>query len=189
MLALGLASFQFFSYIHERWTEVNVDLPQVRSETPIFITPQLYVTKEILYKRSFISKERDLSSFVNGGEFTNRCFTRLEEKGCGDDRVKIRQFLYKHWKNKQRATFSYYWIGADVEGKSHFFIQPDENGKWKIIAVSEMYGLENYGMDNLEMRIYDSVKYKLAKKDDYSFEAGTKYLSLIDETGEENYAL
>jgi hypothetical protein len=37
MLALGLASVPFFTGLYEKWSEISVNLPQVESNTPIYI--------------------------------------------------------------------------------------------------------------------------------------------------------
>lgn len=40
MLALGLLSVSSFNGIHERWTEISVDLPQLKSANPIYAFPR-----------------------------------------------------------------------------------------------------------------------------------------------------
>ncbi|HEY0426560.1 MAG TPA: hypothetical protein VGC76_02020 [Pyrinomonadaceae bacterium] len=42
MFALGLASVSFFNSIYDKWTEIPVELPQVKSETPIIIFPRYF---------------------------------------------------------------------------------------------------------------------------------------------------
>ena len=41
-VALGLASTLFFGGIYEKWTEIFVELPQVRSDVPIYIFPRYF---------------------------------------------------------------------------------------------------------------------------------------------------
>ncbi|MBX7175094.1 MAG: hypothetical protein K1X72_29220 [Pyrinomonadaceae bacterium] len=184
MLALGLASARFFSFIYDQWTEIQVDLPQVNSETPIVIVTKPTLTKQFLYKQSFISKDRDLSQFDNAGEFTERCFSQDNSKECEKKKIEARQFLLNHWKEKKRATIKYYWSGADVEGEGYFFIEPDDNGRWRIIIIREYFGV-GFIDNNLSLFEATSMKYKRATKDDYPFETGTYYLSFIDKNGEE----
>ena len=40
MFALGLASVPFFNNLHEQWTEIPVELPGVKSEIPIYVSPK-----------------------------------------------------------------------------------------------------------------------------------------------------
>jgi hypothetical protein len=40
MLALGLASVPFFNGLYEKWTEIRVDVPQIKSVTPLYISPK-----------------------------------------------------------------------------------------------------------------------------------------------------
>lgn len=184
MLAFGLASFRFFSFVYESWTEVQIDLPQVRSETPIIIATKPTLTKQFLLKQSFIREDRDLSQFDNAGEFSKRCFLQDNSKECEKKKIEARKFLLNHWKEKKRATIRYYWSGADVEGECYFFIEPDDNGRWRIIIVREFFGI-GFMDNNLNLFEATSMKYKRAMKDDYSFEIGTYYLSFTDETGNE----
>ena len=183
MLALGLASARFFSFIYDQWTEIQVDLPQVNSETPIIITPKPILTKELIYKRSLISKDRDLSQFDNGGTYTDQCLSQSVENNCKTI-IDARKFILKHWKEKTRAKIKYEWSGVDTEGDIHIFVEPDDKGKWRIIWIDKYYGFDLQDRDNLRMEEFYSVKFKLAKNDDFS-EIGNYYLSFSDENGKE----
>jgi hypothetical protein len=40
MLAFGLASVPFFNGLYAKWNEIPVELPQLVSETPIYVFPR-----------------------------------------------------------------------------------------------------------------------------------------------------
>src|SRR5690242_18507206 len=72
-LALGMASVTFFNGLYERWSEISVDLPQVQSETPIYVFPKQVLTESVLRERELANQARDLSIYDFGGESSN-CF-------------------------------------------------------------------------------------------------------------------
>ncbi len=185
MLALGLASARFFSFIYDQWTEIQVDVPQVNSETPIVVTPKPILTKELIYKRSLISKDRDISQFDNGGTFTNQCWSKDDIKQCEKNRIEARKFILNHWKEKKQGYIVYHIVWVDGATNLHIFIQPNENAQWQIVEIRELRGFEYFGEDNVIMTIYNSAKFKRATKDDYPFPVGSYYLSLLDENGKE----
>lgn len=190
MLAFGLASVRFLPFLYDKWTEVYIDLPKVESDSPIFVFPKQILNEEVLRKRSLINKERDLSQFDNGGEFTNQCFPQDDIKGCEKKRIEARKFIFKHWKEKKRGFILYNVVGADCITDVHIFIEPGENGKWRIVEMFD-YSLNRYAFyeDDLSLTIYNSVKFKRATKDDYPFEIGEYYLSFLDENGKEGFGL
>lgn len=97
-LAFGLAAVPFFNTVYEKWTEIQVDLPQVQSETPIYvypINPPFY--KKITQEE--IIQNRDLSLYEVGKTFSN-CFDHLfgtsEFRKCQKQLSKARDFIFKH---------------------------------------------------------------------------------------------
>lgn len=191
MLALGLASARFFSFIYDRWTEIQVDLPQVNSETPILVFPVALLDFESAVSESTklslenIIQNRDLSVYDKSEGFSdckNQDFSQLEFNKCVKKQLKARGFIFEHWKTRKRGYITYEWTSCDNGGKYHIFIEPNKNGKWQIILRT--YNNYRYEIKLDETKGY-SIKYKRATKDDYPFEPGTYYLSLLDKNGKE----
>lgn len=182
-LALGLVSVPFFNNLYERWTEIKVDVPQVESETPIFVVidnPPFYKS----FTQADLIENRDLSLYDSHPAFSN-CFNQgfddSEFRKCQKELPKTRDFIFQHWKEKKRAYIVYEWTGVDCAGDIHIFIEPDNNGEWHIILRSA----GDFRYQNLEETIGFSLKYKRATVDDYPLEKGTLYLSVRDEKGKE----
>ena len=184
MLALGLSSATFFNTLSEKWMEVRVDLPQVQSDTPIFVYPY----NPPFYKKftdEDLIQNRDLSLYEIRDEFSN-CFNHgfgdSEFRNCQKQQFQARNFILKHWKEKKRGYIIYEWSGCDSGGRTHIFVEPDSSGEWSVILRST----GDYRYQNLEETKGYSVKYKRATSDDdYPFKIGTYFLSVLDENGEE----
>lgn len=126
-LAIGLASVPFFQSLKENLTEIRVDLPQVESTTPIFITP--YASQE----NETVIQDRNLSLYDFGGKILN-CdeFEKNEAKICEDDKIKARGFIWNHFKNKKLGYIINIVMCDYSYCEEYFFIEPDENGEWHI---------------------------------------------------------
>jgi len=181
MLALGLSSVTFFNRLSEKWTEVRIDLPQVQSDTPIFVFPR----NPPFYKKftqEDLIQNRDLSLYDFGNTFSN-CFNHgfgiSEFRKCQKQLSEARTFIFKHWREKERGYIIYEWSGVDSGSDTHIFIEPDSNGEWYLILRSA----GDFRYQNLEETKGYSIKYKRATVDDYPFKIGTYFLSILDENG------
>lgn len=182
MLALGLSSVTFFNTLYENWTEVRVNLPQVQSDTPILVSPwspdfyRKYTDEELI-------ENRDLSLYDLGDEFSNcfnHGFSNSEFRKCEKQQSVARSFIAKHLEEKKRGYIIYEWSGIDCSGVIHIFIEPNYDGEWYIILRT----VGDYRQQNLRETKGYSVKYKRAKSDDdYPFEIGTNFLTILDENG------
>ena len=125
-LALGLASVPFFSMLHEKWTEVYVEVPQVESSTPLYVTP--YERLEV----ATITQNRELSLYEFGGYYPYCSEVKsLQTQKCEANLEKGRDFVWKHWNAKKQS----YII---VDKNDYLFIEPDSSGKWHIAVRSEL---------------------------------------------------
>jgi hypothetical protein len=166
-LALGLASVRFFIFLYEEWTVVRVDLPQVQSETPIFVyarNPAFYhkITDEELIQ------DRDLSLY------DLYCLSWRE-------RSQVRKLIFKYWEAKKQAYINYVNCAGDSCSEIHIFIEPDNNGKWLIVL--RYTGDLRYPF--LEEERGFSLKFKRATEDEYPLGKGQFFLSVLDKNGKE----
>lgn len=188
-LALGLMSVYFFNSLSESWNEVSVKLPQVETESPLYVlpfeTPKLATDEELF-------QGRDLSLY-DFGLFPNCDVSLSKSNKCRKERKKAREFIWNHWRAKKRTYIIYDWTGHDAD--TRIFIEPDKSGKWVIVWRRKdgcgdcMYQIGEEGikfyLGVIERKFY-SIKYKRAQEDEfYGLEKGERYLSLIDENGEE----
>ena len=140
-IALGLASVPFFRMIHEKWTEIRVDVPQIESNAPLIVNPY-----EML-KDSTIKQNRDLSLYeLNGGGSLCNEDKSIETRKCEADLEKSRKLIWKNWNTKKQSYFI-------VNGKYHLFIEPDEKGEWHI-AVRSVFRKYSWGdwIDEIDVR-------------------------------------
>lgn len=157
-LALGLASIPFFRMIHERWTEIRANVPQVESDAPFIVFPY-EMTKD-----TTLTGNRDLSLYEFGGDYI-LCDNdkSLETQKCEVALEKGRKLIWKNWNDKKQ---SYFTIN---DKKKYIFIEPGSDGKWHIITAEE-YGpqyswgkmIENADIESLKfIRDYEDGKRKL----------------------------
>jgi len=157
-LALGLASIPFFKMIHERWTEVRINVPQVESDAPFIVTPFER------FKDITLTDNRDLSLYEFGGDYDFCAKDKsLETQKCEVALEKGRKLVWKYWNAKKQSYFTI------SDKKKYIFIEPDSDGKWHIITRGE-YGsqfswgkmIENADIESLEfIRDYEDGKRKL----------------------------
>jgi hypothetical protein len=72
-----------------------------------------------------MAQRRDLSRYANGGEFVLR---------SSNDAIRIRDFIWKHWKAKTRAYLIIKQAGTDTSETRYMFIEPRDNGHWHIVC-------------------------------------------------------
>ena len=163
-LALGLACVPFFRMIHERWTAVRINIPQVESNAPLIVSPY-EITKD-----STIKQDRDLSLYEFGGNYSE-CFDNENSKfqECEANLKKARAFVWQHWNAKKRSYIVIEHQGCcSADGKNHIFIEPDEKRQWHIVIrrVNKTYAwgnwIDNMDIESLEfIRDYDDGKRRL----------------------------
>ena len=186
MLAFGLASVPFINGLYANWTEISVNLPQVESNTPLYI--QL---PKPLPEPETIVQNRNLSDYEFGGNFSN-CneIEETEIRKCEANADKARNFILKYWQTKKRAYIVYERIGTHGGNDHHIFIEPDENGNWHIIERWETGFPIIDGRDFRFVKSQDSrdVKRK-PKTKDVDWMPGKYYLQFFDKDGNEDGTL
>lgn len=70
--------------------------------------------------------------------FQNRNLSKYDEENTADCSTykcvqrKMRNFIWAHWQNKKRGYIKNHLAGIDVSIADHIFIEPDEEGNWKV---------------------------------------------------------
>ena len=190
MLAFGLASVPFINGLYAKLTEISVDLPQVESDTPIYIK-----LPAKLPEPETIVQDRNLSDYESGGKFFD-CIPWMKPtdlRECPANVDKGRNFILNHWQAKKRSYIIYQASGKDNGNDVYFFIEPDENGRWHIVERWEIGfptdgGQYFRGVESQDIR---DVKRKPIPKDDDPMPdthyriPGTHQLIFFDKDGEE----
>lgn len=183
MLAFGLAATPFFNELSEKLTEISVNLPQVESNTPIYI--QLPAKPP---EPETIVQNRKLSEYDLGGNFSNcNGVEENELRKCRAIADKSREFILNHFNSRKRGYVVYEWTGIDSGNNFHIFIEPDESGNWHIVERSEIYS-SSFGIaDFHQVKSSDirAVKRKLRTEDTDRWTPGKHYLMFFDKDGKQ----
>ena len=97
------------------------------------------------------TKARDLSRYEDGGTVDlswDRGGAELE-----GSRSKLRNFLWEHWSQHRlgRIVSTIYSLEGDPTTIS-FYVEPDENGAWRVATEYERYCCWFYGMEGKERK-------------------------------------
>ena len=184
MLAFGLASVPFINGLYTKLTEISVELPQVESDTPIYIKLPAKLSEP-----ETIIQDRNLSDYESGGKFFN-CFAWMKPvdlRECPANADKGRNFVLNHWQAKKRSYIIYQASGKDNGNDIYYFIEPDENGNWHIIKRWErgfqiIDGQYFRYVESMDIR---DIKRKPIPKDDDHLMPGKHYLQFFDKGGKE----
>jgi hypothetical protein len=79
-----------------------------------------------------IIQNRDLSEYIDGGHFTKGGLISKKNSCFDCDEKKVRDFIWKNWTEKKRAYIRITYNGIDAWSTSHIFIEPNENGEWRV---------------------------------------------------------
>ena len=98
-------------------------------------TSEVFLDKEGILKSSNLTQDQNMSEYDKGGHFW--CRTRISGKfGNENDRLegekKVRDFIWQHWTEKKLGYIILSCPDTDTQNTSHYFIEPDEKGIWKI---------------------------------------------------------
>lgn len=179
-LALGLASVPFFSGFGGSQPQTAVELPAIESESPLVVAIPKPKSGEV---DKLINQGRDLTAYTVVANFSNCLgFHKTMSGKCEDEKRAAREFVRQSLQNKKRAYLSYNFEGVDTSAEYHFLVEPDESGRWHVLLIVERSAAPPDG--GIFIRDIRQVKFKTAGKDDYPFEAGTKYLVFLDKNGD-----
>ena len=81
--------------------------------------------------------DRDLTQYEQGAVFTCRTrFRNGNEKDHLAGEKKVRDFIWRHWTEKKRGYVILNCPGTDTTITTHYFIEPNEAGAWRIVRSS-----------------------------------------------------
>jgi hypothetical protein len=75
-----------------------------------------------------VVEHRDLQLYADGGEFSNDPVTHYNLPRIDE----LRQFVWRHWKEKTRARARLSITAKDSQTQTYFFVEPDNNGAWRV---------------------------------------------------------
>lgn len=96
------------------------DLPTNIIPNPM---PKLEVAGEITDEEIF--QGRDISQYNKADTFKSGSYKSIQRK--------MRNFIWKQWQNKKRGYIENRLAGIDAGQTDHIFIEPDEEGKWRVV--------------------------------------------------------
>ena len=106
-----------------------------RSQSVLFLTT-LIVTRFAFADKEFrneppvdvVIDHRDRTLYADGGEFKNDPQTHYNIPRIDE----LRQFIWRHWNEKTRGRARLSITGKDSETQTYFFVEPDNNGAWRV---------------------------------------------------------
>jgi hypothetical protein len=75
-----------------------------------------------------IVQGRDFKRYIDGGEFSNAPL----KHGRVPRITALREFIWSHWTQKARSYVRLSLSGVDTRDTTYFFIEPDQQGRWRI---------------------------------------------------------
>lgn len=143
--------------------------------------PEPPKSESVLQDRNIADYEQlNISNCIGG-------FTVEEYQKCLNSLDKGREFILKHWKEKERAYIIYSWTRGDTGGNTHIFIEPDNSGNWHIISRWKTF-YTTVGWENLfKVNSTEAFSVKRSRKttDDDTNTGGKFYLKFFDTNGEQ----
>jgi len=190
-IAVGLfavtVSNRFIDYLNQ----IPVDIPQVESETPFYVFS--YTCAGVCWgddggtfervpdeQNPRIVQDRDMTQYDLGG-YADSCGYAEEkmERPCQLKRDRARQFIVDHLNKKRRGFVSVGYPCADCGPTDHFFIEPDQHGKWRITITF----VTSDGVHHLPTAF--ELKFRQATKEEFRREGSSQVLSLLNKNGKE----
>jgi hypothetical protein len=206
--ALGLAAVYMAEGLSIGWGEVYVELPTVVSGNilPVFTETPSNFRREMNCGED-PSDERARKECVDRQLFGDRdliTYSRLEivcggvkyiyhgvYPTCDDDEARDKRgFVRQHWWAKTRAHLVVHYVNDVRRSESHYFIEPDGNSRWALVAREKSFRQFIIDGDETEVpvldefpRTYRNPRWKTAMDDRY-FPPGTRYLEFENLTGD-----
>lgn len=130
-----------------------------------------------------ILQNRDLSKYDFGGVIFD-CNSVLDEmQNCETLRNNARSFVSEHWENKKRAYLVVAFSAMDSASNAHIFIEPDKNGKWRVVWKLEDARRDPFRI--IRVSVAQSVKSEVYFSPDTGNMYGQLNLSFLDKNGRE----
>lgn len=86
-------------------------------------TSNIEIGREITDEEIF--QGRDISQYNKADTSKSGSYKSTQKK--------MRNFIWKQWQNKKRGYIENRLAGIDAGQTDHIFIEPDEEGKWKVV--------------------------------------------------------
>lgn len=95
--------------------------------------------------------KRDLSQYDDGGTFDFKWSALTKHETM---RTQFRDFIWKHWTDKQRAIVRAYFYS--IEGDPTYyrlFLEPDKPGEWQIVSEREHFCCWTYRLKKTRRKL------------------------------------
>ena len=179
--AFGLAAVYAWAGYSIEHDQVPVDLPKVAgTDNVLFIFPtgpqdNGYGSRED--RLAQIIGNRDLSSY-DLGTYAPTCDFEETLADCLALRQDARDFIYSHLRDKRKGYIKVGFPCVDCGPIDHFFIEPDQYGRWKTVITLDTNG-------PLRTSTATSVTFRKPTKDERFEGHPSRVLSLVNVTGHE----
>lgn len=199
---LGLAAVFMWKAFSIAWQDVAVELPETQSSDVLVVTVPIerrssapkYFCDEFAEENDktsclnqLIFEDRDMSIYDNFGR-QSCSFEEVSENQSKCDRslAKARRFVWEHWEKRKRGYVAVAWGSDGRTGTTHLFIEPNKEGKWRIVEVPvpmirEPEYPEHYRLgDLIELKWETAGEWETRN----GLTKGTRYLRLLNITGD-----
>jgi hypothetical protein len=131
--------------------------------------------------------QRNLSEYESGGRFSDcNNILKTEVPNCEKDLNQGRNFLLHHWESRTKAYIVFHRHSTDWSNEYHVFIEPDENGTWRVTVIWEpppqLQNHEDKSSIVREINAYTIERREITKTDGF-FLKGSFYILLLDKNG------
>jgi hypothetical protein len=179
---LGLAIVYIWNGISIGMGEIPVDLPKIDSKDEVLLVDPSTAhdsSPPNIPREGEIIDGRNLSHYDNGG-YIESCdqVEKHEWTSCLRKREAARRFVFDHWTAKRRGYIQVGHPCIDCSPVDHIFIEPDSNGKFRIVVTLETIG-------PLRTEKASKVIFRQANKDEQRRSDATTVLSFVDRKGNE----
>lgn len=204
--AIGLAAVWIVAGLKIAWRDIAVDLPTASDNVlPVFIGMQRVLTRQkncgqdphdpqarLACANEKLYEHRDMSAY-RYDEVRCDVSDGGRDEICARAEMRLRALIWEAWQRKERAHIVEHWIGNGWNNDLHYFIEPINQGQWRIVAkdVCSLW----YLVDDQETKIqavrdagiYMRVSWKVASEHDALFgtPVGTRSLRLVEENGDD----
>lgn len=199
---LGLAAVFMWKALSIAWQDVPVDLPKAQSSDVLVVTvpierrtsePKYFCdelsdeTAKASCLHQLVFEDRDLSVYDSFGR-QGCSFEELNanRRKCDQSLAKTRRFVWEHWKKRK---LGYVAVARGSDGRTwttHLFIEPNEEGKWRIVECPEPMLREPEYPEHYRLGDLIDVKWEIADEWEtrLGLTKGTRYLRLLNLTGD-----
>lgn len=178
-----------------------VDAPQQQARQVAKSSNQSQVREKKLSRKEIKSKDdhyftkdiaqgRDLSIYENGGAFhvgEYAIVIHVSPEEVANNELQVRRFVWEHWRSQKRGYLMTTYHGVDVANTSHYFIEPNDGGGWRIARRT----LYLSALPGIKPELYDAPDAVIVECSECENEVVNKQSRLIlkDKNGRKLYEL